>query len=70
MSLNESIVEDAAVIYFGAMRSACLHCVEVDDAGERTGIESALLAKCVAEDSAGSIHCPSAVSRARRLDHE
>jgi type I restriction enzyme R subunit len=48
MSLYESTVENAATADFGAMRYDCLRGVEVDDAGERAGSETTLLAKRLA----------------------
>jgi hypothetical protein len=70
MSLYESTVEDAAADSFGGLGFARLRGVEIDDAGERTGIETALLATRLAEDSADSILAPSAASRERRLGDE
>jgi type I restriction enzyme R subunit len=42
-ALNESVVEDVAVVYFGAIGAATKRGVEIDDAGERTGPSEVVL---------------------------
>jgi len=46
--MNEILVEQAAADSFSPMGFPCLRGVEIDDAGERTGIETALLNKRLA----------------------